>query len=103
MLELRSAVFLRVALGVVVVGGVVDGLVGLAQPKVLLFCCFRKREGSFEISEGERRVSGWLVSCVRCFTSLCGASVTLREMQELRNADVEKWVAYWRRSGVVPE
>ena len=31
------------------------------------------------------------------------ASVTLREMQELRNADVEKWVAYWRRSGVVPE
>ena len=53
MLELCGAVFLRVALGVVVVGGVVDGLVGLAQPKVLLFCCFRKREGSLEIGEGK--------------------------------------------------
>ena len=43
MLELRSAVFLRVALGVVVVGGVVDGLVGLAQPKVLFLRGFGER------------------------------------------------------------
>ncbi|EJD45598.1 acetyl-CoA synthetase-like protein [Auricularia subglabra TFB-10046 SS5] len=30
-------------------------------------------------------------------------SPTLREMQELQSADVEKWVTYWRRSGVVPQ
>ena len=53
MLKLCSTVVLGVALRVVVFGGVVGGLVGLAQPKVLLFCRFRKREGSLEVGEGE--------------------------------------------------
>ena len=42
-LELRGTVFLRVALGVVVFGGVVNGLVGLAQPKFLFLRGFGER------------------------------------------------------------